>query len=326
MASLWTDGAEFGDVLFWDTPSTLATTTTNPRSGVYCYTMGGYVPIQKNIPNLTEFYLRAAWRESGYSTDYRSPGWMNGATELGSVRVNVSTHFVEIYTGTGTLVDTGTIALTAGTMYLIEVHVKIDDTVGAIDVKIDGIADASFAGDTKPGAATYDGIWWSGASTQTFQLDDLALNDTTGGVDDSWCGDGKVVILLPNAAGDVTQLTPSAGDNYAAVDDIPHDTDTTYVESSTQNQYDLYNLSASGLSGVTIRRVWAEARARDTVAEGGLLALGLKTVSTEYWGDDLNMLTTYNDYRGTVHTINPNTLAAWTVAQLDALQVGVKVR
>ena len=56
------------------------------------------------------------------------------------------------------------------------------------------------------------------------------------------------------------------------------------------------------------------------------MALGLKTVSTEYWGDDLNMLTTYNDYRGTVHTINPNTLAAWTVAQLDALQVGPKVR
>jgi len=252
---------------------------------------------------------------------------MNGATELGSVRVNPTTHFIEIYTSTGTLVDTGAIALTAGTMYLIEGHVKIDDAAGAIDVKIDGIADASFAGDTKPGAATYaDGLWWSGASTQTFQLDDLALNDTTGGVDNSWCGDGRVILLIPNAAGDVTGLTPSAGNNFECVDDIPHDTDTTYVEDSVVDDYDLYNLAASGLVDKTILRVWAESRARDTVAAGGLMQLGLKTVATEYWSSDLTLLTTYDDYRGTVHTANPNTLAAWTIAQLDALQVGFKVK
>lgn len=52
--------------------------------------------------------------------------------------------------------------------------------------------------------------------------------------------------LRPNAAGDETNLTPSAGDNYACVDEAVADDATTYVYHEVQSSWvrDLYNMEA----------------------------------------------------------------------------------
>jgi hypothetical protein len=166
-----------------------------------------------------------------------------------------------------------------------------------------------------------------GVSTINY-YDDLAINDTSGGADDSWCGDGRIIALTPNANGDLSQLTGSDGnstDNYLLVDDVPSNGDTDYVEGSTVDQKDLYNLTACGLTGVIIKRVWAASRSRDTVAAGGLISLVVKTNSTEYAGTDRALATSYAEVLGDIHTVNPNTSGAWSTSDLDALQVGPKL-
>jgi len=328
MTRIYTDGAEFKDLLFFSSTSGAPTAdATTFRSGLASYKMDNNELGNKNITALSEAYFRLALYISADPSNILS--WLSGTTWLGTLKRNTTSKFLELYTSTATLVATGDIAIQASTWYVIEVHVKIDDTTGALDVRVDGVDDAAFAGDTKPGAeTTFNTLRYHGGSNTSY-YDDLAMNDTAGGADNSWCGDGKIILLKPNANGDVSGLTGSdadSTDNYLLVDDFPHDTDTTYTEGSVTDDYDSYNLAASGLTSVSILRVFAECRARDTVAEGGTMALMLETNATEYTGSDQALLTSYLGYTGTQYTTNPQSAAAWSVAELDALQVGFKVR
>src|SRR3990172_6863894 len=291
MARLFTDGAEFQDLLFWNLVQggpAITTVGSNVRSGLaaYRYSSGSQYSDKILPATLSEFYFRLGYKRDGAtSAGTRIPAWFATSTELGSIRLNTTTHFLEHYVGT-TLTTMGTIQIPLSAHCVVEVHVKIGDAPnGIVQTKVDGILDI-----------------------------DLALNDTSGGVDDSWCGDGRVGMQTPNAAGDVTGLTPSAGNNYECVDDFPNDGETSYVRDIVIDDYDLYNLTPCGLADVEILRVWAEARAREENALGGLCRLGLKTEATEYWSAaDLFLLTSYAPVVGTRHSVNPNTSLSWTI-------------
>jgi hypothetical protein len=135
--------------------------------------------------------------------------------------------------------------------------------------------------------------------------------------------------MFPSGNGDASQLTGSDGnstDNYALVDEVPSNNDTDYVEGSVVNERDLYQLSNVSLPvGTTVRRVLVESRSKDTVAEGGLIALEVKTGGTEYVSADMALASSYAPVRAE-WILNPNTGVAWTQADLDALQVGPRTR
>jgi hypothetical protein len=315
-------------LLFFTSTSSTAVSTTQKRTGTYSYAIQANTT--KNLSAISEIYFRIpVWCAGDMNNN--AIQLRKGTTIIGSVGRNATSGLLEIRIGT-TLTATGSIVITKSTWVSIEWHLKIADSGGISEVKVDGIADVTTGlTDTKPGAdTTVDNLYISAnTGAGTLYIDDIAINDTTGGVDDSWCGDGKVIILTPNAAGDATQWStfPTGTANYADVDDIPSDSDTTYVYSSGTNAYDLYNLPASGLSNVTINRVWAEARAKDTVAEGGTVSLLLKTNDMIATGSSQSLLTTYTkQVLGDVYTTNPQSGVAWSVVELDALQVGQMVR
>jgi hypothetical protein len=326
MTRLFTDGAEMGDTLSFDL--TIATSvSTVHKTGVYGYSIGdGYA--RKYIPASSEIYVR--WNLAvAPITDY--PGvtilqWMKGGTALGSVRWNSTTHVLYLYTGDSTLVGTSTVLVHANTWYLIELRIKIDNSSGALQLKINNDTAITFSGDTQPGAdTTIDTVNFVSAEYLGETIDDIAINNTAGAVDNSWCGDGHVVLLSPNAVGDSSQLIPSSGStNYLMVDEIPADNDTTYVSGSVANSEDLYNLSSSA-SGVEILRVWGEGRAKDSTTGSGIVQVLLKTESTEYSSANIMLTTNYAPISGSVYTVNPSSGSAWTATQLDALQVGVKI-
>lgn len=327
MARVFTEGFESGDLLFF-TAQTGIIASSVVRSGAYSAagTSGASI-LAKTITAASEAYFRFAIYTPGSSSIFR---WLASTVELGSIRINSASRLIEIYTGGSTLVKTGGTPISANRWYLIEVYVKIADS-GTVTVKIDGTQDCTFSGDTKPGADTAFSVAQYLPQSNVGYFDDLAMNDTTGAVDNSWCGDGRIIALIPNADGDLSQLTNTAGNstaNWGYVDERPMDSDTSYVESGTVDRADLYNLTASGLSltdGV-INRVWAESRSKDTVGAGGLISLAIKTGGTEYDGADTAIGISYAAVKGPEHLVNPGTSAAWTIAQLDALQAGVKVR
>ena len=326
MTRVFTEGFELKDGAFFDVLGGAINTTYKRSGGASWYLINNSA--KKSIASASEIYIRFGFYRNNVNT---TPifKWYKDATELGSITFNSVNGKINIYTGTATLVDVGDIPIAINTWYLLEAHIIISDTVGVIEIRIDGVTDATFSGDTKPGADTVINLLCYSTLYGVY-FDDLAYNDTSGASDNSWCGDGHVIALTPNANGDLSQLVGSdanSTDNYLLVDEFPHDTDTTYVEGSTVDEKDLYNLSECGLSGVTISRVWGESRTKDTVAAGGLAAIVLKTNSTEYAGSDIPILTTYTkQILGTVYLVNPNTAGAWSTDDLDALQAGVKTR
>jgi hypothetical protein len=338
MTRIWTEGFEMRDVVGYTT--TGAASTTQKRSGGASIVLTGGQTLTYSVSDLAEAYIRFGIYWSGDSTTstFRLQ-FRHGTTVLDELRIDLNTDgFVDLIVDT-TLQDTGVLAISESQWYLIELRVKIDDAAGILDAKVDGVPDATFSGDTKPGAdAHFDNIYFYNNSSTgglpftntSIYLDDIALNDTAGGVDNSWCGDGKIIVILPN--GTVTnQLTGSDGDttnNHLLVDEVPKDNDTTYVQGNVVNEEDLYDLAACGLTDVIINRIWAEARAKDTVASGGTIALVTKASGgAEVAGADVTLATTYTvRVLSAEQLVNPVDAAAWEVADIDALQGGPRTR
>jgi hypothetical protein len=333
MTRIFTEGFEFGDMLFFN--GTLgggaAITSTNPRSGTYAFTCGtsGNTGTTETFPSaLGELYFRIAIRDSNVASDaYSKICLYSGSTLVAGVRLYGNKF--NYYRST-TLISTGTLPAANSTWYLLEIHLIVGNS-GVFQLKVDGVLDIDYSGDTSPGSETTVDrfILFDGSTNPAF--DDLALNDTTGAVDNSWCGDGHIILLKPNANGDASDLTGSDGnqtDNYLLVDEVPADGDTTYNVGDASGERDLYGIADFDGTGKTIRRVWVEARAKDTVAAGGECYLSVKVSGgTEQKSAAVPLLTTYTkQLLGTVHTVNPETSAAWSDANLDAIQVGFEVK
>ncbi len=329
MARQFTDGAEAGDLLFFNfDPSTATNVNAVARIGGRSYQINnGSVPV-RNITAVAEFYVRFAWYWQQNINAFRF-AWRAGGTELGSVRINTSTKAFDIYTSTATLVASGTVPRLATTWYVVEIHVKIADSGGVIEVKVDGVSDVSFSGDTKPGSdTTASNVYWN-ASSNPSNIDDLALNDTSGGVDDSWCGDAHIYALTPNGNGNANQFTGSDGnstDNYLLVDEVPSNSDTDYVQDATSGHKDLYAFTnlASIPAGASVVRVIVETRTRELTAAGDAIQLGVRSGGVESFGSNVVVGISYQAQKAEF-LVDPATGVAWLQTAVDALEAGVKI-
>ena len=333
MARIFTEGFETGDNLgFNPVTSSVTIISTNPRSGSYCAKFSAATSIGTIIiPATGELYVRFGFMTGqNNKVDIRF-AWMSDSTVLGHLRVqnNGLVNGINAYSSTSTLLANGTINITANTWYLVEIYIKIGDNPnGRVITKIDGITDIDFTGDTQPAAITtinrIDFKGQGGVGEENY-FDDIAINNTSGTSDNSWCGDGHIIALIPDSAGDVTQLIPSSGSsNWSLVDERPANT-TDYVSGSVIGEYDLYNLTPFSVSNAAVKRIWAETRSLDTVAEGGTISIGIKVNGEgEDWGSYNSLLTTYYRYIGTVYPLTPSGSAIWTSTNLNNLQIGIK--
>ena len=328
MTRVWSEGFELQDMVGYTLGAYYPTISTAvKRSGAASCLFKSYESgnMYKSITAISEFYLRVAiYKDTTSRTDYII--WRSGGTSLGYVSIGS-----QITISSAALSDVGSTTLSINTWYLLEIHVKIDDATGAVDVKIDGVAECNVAGDTKPGAdTTVDNIYFNGGfRNSSWYIDDIGLNDTAGGVDDSWLGDGRIIVIKPNGDTATLQLTPSAAvDHNTLVDDIPADGDTTYVEGSVTDEEDIYDLAACSLGDVIITRIWTEARAKDTASSGKTIALITKASGgAEVSGGDVALAGTYTTkILGAEELVNPVDTAAWEVADIDALQGGPRTR
>ena len=135
------------------------------------------------------------------------------------------------------------------------------------------------------------------------------------------------LILRPNAAGTTTGLSVNTGSNYAAVDEVSSDSDTTYVyRASATAAFDTYNIPDTSLSGLTIQSITVHIVAKEqSSAYGGYARPYIRIGSTGYSPSSYNSLTTsYVEYTNT-WTTNPNTSAAWTWANINSLEIGAQM-
>jgi len=363
MARKLTTGFELGEVI--EHNGTLVGTGANSvqtgmkRTGAYAWRIqvgsvafGNYKAMTHTLPgNPQELYVRAAvylGTSAGASTNAQMlMAFCDQATVHLSIGIPPTDNRIRIYRGgTGELGHTpgtytelaaGSIVLNELTWYVLEVYVKVSNTVGQVIVKVNGVTDATFGpGDTASSANEYTDVFKVGANGATvgagrdYYLDDIALNDTTGGESDSWVGLGGVYFLVPTADGSSSDWTPLGGGNHwEEVDEIPADDDTSYVYDDTAGAKDLYELANLPALVNSINLV-------ETVFQAALSEAGSNDIRgvIRHSGVDYSDTPTH-----TITNVHPNYAllkgdpvyqvlggaGAWTPAQVNALEAGFEI-
>ena len=239
----------------------------------------------------------------------------------GSIYVgrNNGVSFVQLaFSGTGVIV--------AGTWHYVELQATLHDTTGSVTVRVDGIQVATATNVDTRNAGTktvFDSVLIRNYNPTTAQpaFDDFYLMNGAG---DAFLGDIVVETLYPNGNGNANQWLGSDGDslsNYLLVDE-PTPVATDYVASSTTGHQDLYALTdlVRSLPIVGVCHQALAARV-DSVARQ-IKIVNRRTTDTKSAAIDL--ATTLASYHYAL-AVDPETSAAWTVANVNALQSGVEV-
>lgn len=260
--------------------------------------------------------------------------FLDGGTTHVSVGYNTAGNIL-VYRGTttsGTLLGTSVNAISSATVFYLEVKVTISDTVGVVEVRVNGSNSGwhNITGaDTRNGAtAQINGVQiLGGASTPCF-WDDLYICDTAGSApNNDFLGDVRVDTYLPNGNGNSSQLTGSDGnstDNYLLVDEASQDGDTSYVQSATASQKDTYAFSNMSHTPATIHGVQINMFAKKDDAGARSICSVIRSGGSDTDGTTQALSTSYVDYREIAET-DPDTAAAWDKAGFDAAEFGVKV-
>lgn len=130
--------------------------------------------------------------------------------------------------------------------------------------------------------------------------------------------------LTINGNGTTTSGWVAEGGDFTRIQSDDGDTTRLYSPITNQvRQFAITNTSAS--SGATINSVKVYFKFRSLDPVSNTFQIGVRTGSTDYWSankDTVNV-TTYILFSET-WTVNPNTSSAWTSAQIDSLEIGVK--
>lgn len=192
--------------------------------------------LTKIIPATSSKLVKFSFWNNGSTGQYPCR-FKNGTTELLGIYIN-SSGYIEIwYYGTTKIGNTGTQHINPNEWTDIEIYYYMADSGGRFDVRVKGILDITFTGDTKlTSDTTFDRILIGGAGL----YDDIIIAD---GADGDVIGDLRVVPLAVTGAGYSTQWTPDSGSNYARINEVPP-VDTSYVTVNANDQIDSYAIGS----------------------------------------------------------------------------------
>lgn len=359
MARLWSSGFELNstssDVEWNSSNGSPSIQTSVVRSGTYALQINSlssgtakrmryYISSSvSNGPFFFRQYVRFATFPSAENT------FTQVSSDLGGLRAKITVDnggLLRLYDEDGQIGSESS-ALSVDTWYRIEYQfIRLGNGADAtVKATIDGI---EFAGATNRQIGTGLGIYDVGGNLQSeaqttgnWYIDDIAINNNTGSVQNSYPGAGSILLLRPNAAGDSNQIGGAVSTNYQNVDDVTPDdvTTTNNTVSNSAGDIDDYNIEDTPVaigSGDTINCVQVgvrfaggaassndsivariKASASGTVEESGNITPSSSSYKTNASGDPRNYNLTLYDLPGASTT-------AWTKTDLDNAQIGFK--
>ena len=210
------------------------------------------------------------------------------------------------------------------TWYYIEWKIKPDNSAGATEVRVNGVSVCSATGvDTEYYAAPVTHVRFQAQDPNSY-LDDIYICDTTGSVNNNFLGPCMVESLLPSADTTDADFDTSTGtDHYALVDEVPCDYETSYVESDTTGNKDIWDYeNLSDIDGSVFGvYVWTYACATTG-------SFDLKTVADDGTTEDTDGGTTVDStsYVGSLRMLDQTPSSnSWTVTRVNGSSFGVEV-
>lgn len=289
--------------------------------------------VQRTVPGLATYTAGVR----AYVTTLNRGGlisFLDGGTLHLTVAMIDGTGRLGIYRGNpdgGTLLASSTVSVPPSVWTYIEAKATIDDTVGAVEVRMNGVAVIVLANvDTRnAGSALANSIGFGYLYGNSYGMvwlgTDFYIADASGGVNDSFLGDVRVQALLPTGAGATTTWTPNGGANWDRVDDATPDDDTTYISATAAGTVDTYTMADLTTPAGLVRGIQYCIDARKDDAGSRTVAPVVRTGAVDYVvGAGQSLGASYGLLLEPQDT-NPGTAAAWTIAEVNAVEAGAKL-
>lgn len=132
-----------------------------------------------------------------------------------------------------------------------------------------------------------------------------------------------ILTLRPNGAGNQQNWNAEGGD-YTRVDETSSDGDTTRLYSPTDNVVATFAMEDHTSESGTINSVTVYIYTRGLDPISNTVQLAVRTGGTDYFSSTQTYNNTSYHNELNVWTTNPNTSAAWTWSEIDALEAGMK--
>lgn len=229
-----------------------------------------------------------------------------------------------------TVLDTSDLSESFGVgdgWHYVEIKATIDNAAGVIVLKVDGVEWLSFSGDTQNAASAQVNrvTFLDGSNNGRLWFDDIYMFDSTGGINNDFAGDCRVVGAVPNGAGYYTDFTPLTGANYENVDETgAHDGDSSYNYASVSGYIDSFVKGSLGGTGV-LKAVQLSCAADKDDAGSRQVALGVRISGVDYFGTGQALGDGYSIFH---HTLDQDPSAgpgAWTLANYNNTEIAYKV-
>lgn len=221
----------------------------------------------------THVYFRAYLRIASLPSAAAAMMRIVDTANLACATVRLSTSgTLQLLNAAGTQVGSSSSALSTNTWYRVELELDASSSPGSISARIDGTSFASGANSSQtPWARVIVGPI-ANVTTDVY-FADLAVNDTSGTLQNSWPGDGAVLTLTPAAAGDANAWrktdNTTAGDStsWQLVDELPPNDATDYTQTVTAAAVDSFTIAQHGAPGGVVNCVMVGIRGSNNTAD-----------------------------------------------------------
>lgn len=254
--------------------------------------------------------------------------FLNGASGGQLAVSSTATGAVTVYRGATLLAQSADGALVASAWQHVEIKARIHSTLGAVEVRVNGVSVISISGVNTQATAEFGarqfGILRGGIQFDYFYIDDLYVWNDQGTYNNDFIGDKRVLTVVPDDNTAQADWTPvGAASGYATVDEIPQDGDATYIE--TQEVGATSEFSIADLVGDygAISAVMVQSMQRKTVAGVCNVQVSLLSAASEASGAD-RPITEAHTYYCDVFEEDPNTAAPWTKASVNAAKLKIE--
>ncbi len=272
MSRIWMTGLEADSLnVFTNAAGGVSISVVDPRSGTYHLLTPANSAINRVsinvLPLRAEVFVRV-YAKTITNTPNASAVWFRLRDETGGALLDI-TETGQVWLGeVGVGVDKGNAGAVSTAYQMWEIRFLVDNVAGLLDVRVDGVSEVSDSGiDTRTGAvdtvgSVLIGDTIVGQANDIMRFDDIAINNTLGSYNNSWCGKGAILGCVPIADGTTNEFSrfPDTGEaNWEDVNELPPNDDTDYVFATAIQQDELYDVTSMELTHLVPRATQVKA-------------------------------------------------------------------
>ena len=229
--------------------------------------------------------------------------------------------------GTGTTIATSSNVFSANTWYHIEVKATIHNTTGAVEVRVNGTSTGWITAQTgKNTRGQSSNNYMDVVELMTAQGSSTYHDDfyflSSASPNNDFLGPIKIVTAFPSGAGNSAQWVGNFASNFTNVQELAGDGDSTFNQSATANQVDLFTFD--DMPAGTIMAVQDVMMARQDAGVPRTVRTKFRSGSTDYSGTSFAMAGSYQ-FHCDPRDVDPATGSAYVVADFAAQERGYEL-